>query len=53
MNGLIFGFVVGGVALVAGLIWAVVDNLFVYKRKPDEDLPEPPDGDQTRTPTGP
>jgi len=53
MNGLVFGFVVGGVALVGGLIWAVFDNLFVYKRKSDEDPAEPPDGDQTRTPSGP
>jgi hypothetical protein len=47
MSGLVFGFVVGGVALLGGLIWAVYDNLFVYKRKEIPTEIETPDGDQT------
>jgi hypothetical protein len=53
MNGLLIGFAVGGIALVGGVIWAVVDNLFFYKRKPEENGEQVPDEDQTPTPSGP
>lgn len=33
MNGLVIGLIAGGVALVGGLVWAVIDNRYVYKRK--------------------
>jgi hypothetical protein len=53
MNGLLIGFAVGGVALVGGVIWAVVDNLFVYKRKPQTDDDQASDEGQTTTPSDP
>ena len=33
MSALLIGLIVGGIALVVALIWAVIDNLFIYKRK--------------------
>jgi hypothetical protein len=50
VSGLVFGFVVGGVALVAAVIWAIVDNLFIYRRKADEAAS---DDDQTKPPGAP
>ena len=33
MSALLIGLIVGGVGLVIGLIWAIIDNLFIYKKK--------------------